>query len=82
MQIVRDANLVGGLPQKDPANMEPFEYHCAHSYWAYREVSAAIFGDEGQQVAQQVLEDFAQDYGQQMADAVAGYRDVNFNVAR
>lgn len=82
MQIVRDANLDHGLPQKDPANMEPFEYHCAHSYWAYREVSAAIFGEEGEQVAQQVLEDFAQDYGREMADVLAGYRDVNFNVAR
>ena len=82
VQIVRDANLQNGLPQKNPANLEPFEYHCAHSYWAYREVACAIFGAEGEKVASQVLNDFAQDYGQQMADTIAAYQNVNFNVAR
>ena len=83
VQVVRDANLSqNGMPPKDPANMKPFEYHCAHSYWAYSEVTAAIFGAEGQALAAQVLREFADDYGKQMADAVAGYRDENFNVAR
>lgn len=82
VQVVRDANLKKGLPSKDPANMKSFEYHCAHSYWTYSETATAIFGAAGQQAAAQVLKDFAQEYGEQLADTLVGYRDVDFDAAR
>ena len=62
--------------------MKSFEYHCAHSYWTYSETATAIFGAEGQQAAAQVLKDFAQEYGEQLADTLVGYRDVDFDAAR
>ncbi|MDY3918600.1 MAG: hypothetical protein SOZ59_06305 [Candidatus Limivivens sp.] len=54
--------------------------HCAHSYWAYHEVTSAIFQSEGQKVNEQVLEDFTKDYGKEMADILWSYRNTNFNV--
>ena len=57
-----------------------FEYHCAHSYWAYREVTAAVWGVRGEAVNLKVLEDFAAEYGREMADTLMTYRYVNFNV--
>jgi hypothetical protein len=57
-----------------------FEYHCAHSYWAYSEVTAAVWGGLGETLNAKVLTDFAAEYGQEAADTLSGYRYVNFNV--
>jgi peptidoglycan/xylan/chitin deacetylase (PgdA/CDA1 family) len=57
-----------------------FEYHCAHSYWAYNEVTSALWGVRGDAINTKVLEDFAQEYGQDAADILFSYRYVNFNV--
>ncbi len=65
---------------KNPAGLKDFAYHCAHSYWAYNEVTAAIFQAEGERVNVQVLRDFTEDYGQEMADTIWSYRNTNFNV--
>lgn len=65
---------------KNPESLRSFEYHCAHSYWAYNEVTAAIFQAEGEKVNEQVLRDFEQDYGKEMADKIWSYRHTNFNV--
>lgn len=63
-----------------PENLISFEYHCAHSYWAFREVVSAIFGIEGEKVATKVLDDFAKEYGEDAAETIFEYRDTNFNV--
>ena len=70
----------GAEKGKNPAGLKSFEYHCAHSYWAYHEVVAAIFQEKGEKLCTKVLEDFSADYGQEMADKLYSYRDVNFNV--
>lgn len=70
----------GAEKGKNPNGLRSFEYHCAHSYWAYHEVTAAIFLSEGETVSLRVLEDFAGDYGQEMADILWKYRDTNFHV--
>ena len=46
-----------------------------------REVSEGIFGDEGVKASDAVLEDFAKEYGREMADTIADYKDTNFNMA-
>ncbi len=65
---------------KNPGGLRSFEYHCAHLYWAYSQVTAAIFRSLGEGVCRKVLEDFAQDYGREMADILWGYRERDFNV--
>ena len=66
--------------EKNPEGIRPFEYHCAHAYWAFHEVAAAIFGASGMEIGARVLKDFASEYGTEMADMIAGYKDTNFNV--
>ena len=64
IQTIRNAGFDAGVQYgKNPASLRSFEYHCAHSYWAYREVCEAIFGEEGKQIAERVLDDFAAEYG-------------------
>ena len=65
---------------KNPESLKSFEYHCAHLYWSYSEVTAAIFRSEGERVNKLVLQDFEQDYGKEMADLLQSYRNTNFNV--
>ena len=60
--------------------MKNFEYHCAHSFFAYAEVTRAIFGAQGEKIVSNVLESIAKDYSQEMADTLMKYKDTNFNV--
>ena len=60
--------------------IQDFEYHCAHSYWSYNEVTGAIFKEKGEEINAKVLKDFADTYGTEMADKLTGYKHTNFNV--
>ena len=80
IQIVRNAGLdEHSNLRKNPDGLKSFEYHCAHSYWSYRDVAAAIFGADGEAVAAQVLRDFEETYGKGMADTLVSYRGTDFN---
>ena len=82
IQIVRNAGLAPGVKiEKEPSGLKSFEYHCAHTYWSFREVASAIFGDEGKTVSDKVLEDFSEEYGKEMAERLSAYQDTNFNIA-
>lgn len=70
----------GSEKGKNAESLRSFEYHCAHIFWAYHEVTSAIFQSEGEHVNERVLESFTQDYGKEMADILWSYRNVNFNV--
>ena len=78
--IVAGANVGDGPFPKNPASLRSFAYHCGHSYWAYREVAEAIFGEEGTELAEKVLADFSETYGKEMAQTLRSYADTNFNV--
>ena len=81
VQTVTASGLEPGMDLKRrPENLKSFEYHCAHSYFAYKEVCEAIFGSEGEEIAAAVLKDFASDYGRDMADTLYSYKNTNFNV--
>ena len=69
----------------DPAKARPacqrrkdFEYHCAHSYWSYAKTAEAIFGEEGRALAEGVLSDIAQEWGESFSDTIGEYRSVDF----
>jgi len=66
---------------KNPAGIRNFEYHCAHAFWSFREVTEAIFGrPKALEIGGQVLADFAAGYGADMARKLETYGDTNFNV--
>lgn len=69
----------GSEKGKNPNSIKPFEYHCAHMYWSFHEIIVSIFKQQGEMICQKVLQDFIQDYSQEMADIIYTYRDTNFN---
>lgn len=79
-RLLHDDMNAGSGRGKNPEGLRSFEFHCAHLYWAYNEVTLAIFGEDGDKVNSQVLQDFEKDYGKEMADRIRGYQRVNFNV--
>ena len=81
IQIVKDSGLTKGRPQRKAEGIRPFSYHCAHSYYAYREVLTGIYGEAGQEIANKVLADFEQDYGPAMARELGSFSETNFNIA-
>lgn len=64
---------------KNPNGIKSFEYHCAHIYWAFHEVIVSIFKQQGEELCQKLLHEFAQDYSQEMVDIIQEYRTTNFN---
>jgi len=64
---------------KDPANLMPFEYHCAHIYHTFSRLMSAVYGEKGEQVSVRVMEEFAATYGQESADKLQGFRNKDFN---
>lgn len=78
--IVRDAGLGDGPWEKKQEYIRDFSFHCAHSYWAYREVCEAIFGEEGASLSRAVLSDFETEYGKESADVLRSYAGHNFNI--
>lgn len=79
IQIVDPSNIdANNMPVKRPEGLMPFEYHCAHSYWAYADTVRAIFASEGDKIASQVLQDVAEEYGKEYADTLMNYKDVDF----
>ena len=57
-----------------------FDYHCAHTFYAIGEMVRGIFEDEGEKLCGQVLGDFENEYGKEMADVIRSYEEVNFNI--
>ena len=90
--VQRVSNLQGLAPgQKslpasfDPAKARPeqarrqdFAYHCAHSYWSYARTAAYIFGAAGGQLAAEVLEDIAKDWGEAYANRLKSFQSTDF----
>lgn len=71
----------GAEKGKNPSGIKDFEYHCAHAYWSFREVTGAVFGKAvALEISNQVLEDYAGAYGKEMARKLESYKTTNFNV--
>jgi len=69
----------------DPAKARPlaqrrrdFTYHCAHSYWSYARTCEAVFGEEGRQLAEDVLADVASDWGGEYAPVLKTFEKTDF----
>ena len=81
IQRVEDSGLTeGSRPERKKEGLKSFEYHCAHSYWSYREMTIGIFGDAGVKIADSILTELEGDYGKEAADIIRKYKGVNFNV--
>lgn len=82
IQISHGANFKEGqTPKKRMEYVKDFEYHCAHIYKTYRDITAAIFGGEGRAVGEEVLARFGEKYGRDMAEAMAKHFGEDFDLA-
>ena len=71
IQTIKEANMSPDMKiAKKPEGLKNFEYHNAHSYWAYAEVCEGVFGEAGKEISAKVLADYAAEYGQEMADII------------
>ena len=81
IQIAKDVNFEEGVVyQKHKEYLKGFDYHCGHNATPYSELCASIFGAGGAAVAAEVLDRFAQTYGQDMADILISYQNTDFNL--
>ena len=65
--------------EKHMEYVKSYEYHCAHVYYAFGEITAAVFETEGEQLCRRVLEDVAAAFGQEAAQILTAYGTTNFN---
>jgi len=79
VQTYKNANLEN-RPDKLKENVKPFEYHCAHVFHTFSEITKSILGIEGARISEAVLADFSMEYGKEMAEKLLSYKDRNFNV--
>ena len=78
IQTVRNAGFTEGENHpKHPEYIMPFSFHCAQIFWAFKEVSDAVFGTDA---ADAVLAAFREEYGDDAAETLLSYRDHDFNV--
>lgn len=61
--------------------LRSFEYHCAHTYWTFRQVISSVFGNNGVTIAKGVLSDVEQDLGKKFVTTLKKYKKTDFNVA-
>ena len=81
IQRVEDAGLTDGArPERKKDGLKSFNYHCAHSYWSYRETIIGIFKEDGREIADKVFSDLEADYGAEAAKIIKAYENTNFNV--
>jgi len=58
----------------------PFEYHCGHIFNTFSAISKSVLKTEGFKLSASVLVDFAEEYGNAMADRLISYEHTDFNV--
>ena len=51
----------------------------AHIYYTFSRLLTAVYKSDGAAISTQVLNDFSNAYGKEMADKLTSYRDVDFN---
>lgn len=66
--------------KKKRDGIKSFNYHCAHSYWSFRKMAAGIFGKEGEEIADGVLADTRESWGEEAAGILEKYRQTDFDV--
>ena len=58
-----------------------FDYHCAHTFYAFAETAAGVFGQRGGEMAARVLEAFGAEYGEAMRRQLEAFAGENFDRA-
>lgn len=80
IQIMRGAHFDENQTfEKSPKNIKGFEYHCAHVFKTFADLTTAVFEEEGAKVSQSVLSDFGIQYGEDFAAILINFKTTDFN---
>lgn len=83
IQIMRDANFTEDETfEKNPKNVRGFDYHTAHVFHTFARLSESMFGSEGREAADSVLDKFQSEYTDSMAQVLRSFADTNFQVIK
>lgn len=64
-----------------PEQLRGFDYHCAHTFYAFGEVAAGAFGRAGAALAARVLDSFEQAWGGEARRRLTAFAAENFDRA-
>lgn len=78
LHIMRGARLLPPPGPKDPANLRDFGYHCGHIFKTFCETACTVLGDT--ELSDLVLRAFAEAYGDELAQELAGRLDEDYNL--
>lgn len=77
---IRNAGFDGPLPARTEY-IRGFDYHCAHTFYAFADTAAGAFGPKGEALAARVLEAFGAEYGEEMRRQLEAFAAENFDRA-
>ena len=79
---IRDAGFgPDTVVQRRTEYVKGFDYHCAHTFYAFAETAAGVFGPEGEALAARVLAAFEAEYGPEMRRQLEAFATENFDRA-
>lgn len=79
---IRDAGFdPAAAGRRRPEYLRGFDYHCAHTFYAFAETAAGAFGRSGEALAAPVLEAFEAEYGAKMRRQLESFAGENFDRA-
>lgn len=77
---VKNPGLAPGFSFVKAPDAPPYPFVIASQYYTMAEVMAAIFGEAGETVCQQVRADFIEKYGADCWAEMEKYKDANFDI--
>ena len=79
---IRDAGFgPDTVVQRRTEYVKGFDYHCAHTFYAFAETAAGVFGRPGEALAARVLAAFEAEYGPEMRRQLEAFASENFDRA-
>lgn len=69
-----------GYKVDEAATKLPFEYHCGHVYTTFSRICGSVLGNKGKKIADAVLHDFAEAYGETLTERLEKYLTVDFEI--
>lgn len=67
--------------ERRPEYLRGFDYHCAHTFYAFAETAAGVFGRPGEALAAPVLDAFEKEYGGEARRRLESFAGENFDRA-
>jgi len=77
----REANIgaESAYGPRNPENIMCWSFHCGHVYKTFSDVFTAVYGEKGAEASGKAIAAFAEAYGDDMAQSLAGFKAHDFS---